>query len=90
LTGVLEHAEYDGADKGEGEIRGNNAQSADQRAKGHFQTSQVRVAVRHNDQTNNGFPAKKVSVAVYPLHLGAAQSPPTWLKTREIKALMSP
>jgi len=45
LAGVLEHAEHDGADKGEGEIRGENAQSADQRAKGHFKTSQVRVAV---------------------------------------------
>jgi hypothetical protein len=42
------------------------------------------------EEANNGFPAKKVSFAVYPPHLGTAQSPATWLKTREIKALMSP
>jgi hypothetical protein len=41
-------------------------------------------------QANNGFHAKKVSLAVYPRHLGGAQWPATWLKTREIKALMSP
>jgi len=41
-------------------------------------------------QANNGFPVEKVSVAVYPPHLGTAQRPATWLKTREIKALMSP
>ena len=45
-------------------------------------------AITH--QANNGFQAKKVSLAVYPRHLDGAQWPATWLKTREIKALMSP
>ena len=55
-----------------------------------FKPPWVRVAARHNVQANNGFQAKKVSVAVYPRHLGGAQLPATWLKTRENKALMSP
>jgi hypothetical protein len=32
MRDALEHAEYDGADKGDGHIRGNNAQSADERS----------------------------------------------------------
>jgi hypothetical protein len=88
--GLLEHAEHDGADKGEGEIRGNNAQSAHQRAKGHFKPPRLASLSAIMQQANNGFPAKKVSVAVYPSHLGTARRPATWLKTREIKALMSP
>jgi hypothetical protein len=36
------------------------------------------------------FHAKKVSFAVCPRYLGGAQSPVTWLKSRENKALMSP
>src|SRR6266496_6378963 len=32
LNGSLEHAEDDGADKDEGDIRGDNAQSADERS----------------------------------------------------------
>jgi hypothetical protein len=70
---LLEHAEYDGADKGEGEIRGNDAQSADERAKGHFQSSHASLSALMQG-ANNGFPAEKVSVAVYPLQLGAEQS----------------
>jgi hypothetical protein len=38
---ALEYAEYDGADKGESDICGHNAQSGDERTKGHFQTSHV-------------------------------------------------
>ena len=34
--GTLEHAEHDRADKGECEIRGQNAQLTDERTKGHF------------------------------------------------------
>ena len=33
--GALEHAEYDRAYEGKSEIRGNYAQSADERTKGH-------------------------------------------------------
>ena len=35
LTGALKHAENDGADKREGDVRGQNAQVADERTKGH-------------------------------------------------------
>jgi len=41
-------------------------------------------------QGSNALDAKKVSPAVYPHGLGTAQRPATWLKSREIKALMSP
>ena len=36
LVGSLEHAEDDGADEGESNIRGNNAQSADDWTYGHW------------------------------------------------------
>ena len=45
-------------------------------------------AVTH--EASNAFQAEKVSLAVHPRHLGSAHSLATWLKTREIKALMSP
>ena len=35
VSAALEHAEYDGADKGEGDIGGHDAQLADERTKGH-------------------------------------------------------
>jgi hypothetical protein len=41
----LEHAEHDRANKGDRDIRGNNAQSADQ---SHVKTSLVHVAARCN------------------------------------------
>ena len=41
-------------------------------------------------KANDPFQAKKVSVAVHLFHLGDAQTPVTWLKSRENKALMSP
>jgi len=41
LRRALEHAEYDGADKGEGDIRGHNAQSGDERTKGHWKPPKV-------------------------------------------------
>ena len=44
---ALEHAEHDGADKGECDIRGDNAQSADKRTdEGHWGTLPVNVAAR--------------------------------------------
>ena len=43
VTSVLEHTEHDGADEGEREIRGNNAQSADE---SHGECSLVHVAAR--------------------------------------------
>ena len=57
---ALEHAEHDGADKGKGDIRGNNAQSADE---SHGERSLVHVAARCNAETSKSFPREKVSVA---------------------------
>jgi len=87
---VLEHAKHDGADKGKGQIRRNDAQSIDEWTKGHLQTSKVMSLLALTHQANNAFHAKKGSAAVTPLHLGGAQSFATWLKSREIKALISP
>ncbi len=57
---ALEHAEHDGADKGKGDIRGNNAQSADE---SHGERSLVHVAARCNTETSKSFLPEKVSVA---------------------------
>jgi hypothetical protein len=43
-----------------------------------------------NAKASRRFHDKKVSVTVHPLHLGGAQSLVAWLKSREIKMLMSP
>jgi hypothetical protein len=61
LREVLEHAEHDRANKGQGDIRGNNAQSVDQ---SHEKTSLVHIAARGNAEANKGFPPEKVSAAV--------------------------
>jgi hypothetical protein len=53
---VLEHAEHDRANKGDCDIRGNNAQSADQ---SHEKTSLVHVAARGNAEANKRFPPEK-------------------------------
>jgi len=87
----LEHAEYDRADKSKGDVRGHNAQLTDEWTKGHWIPPRVgRVTARHNAQANHRFHDKKGSVAVHPCHLGGAQSMATWLKSREIKTLISP
>jgi hypothetical protein len=50
--------------KGEGEIRGDNAQFTDERThQCHWETSLVHVAVRNNAETSKPFPAEKVSLA---------------------------
>jgi hypothetical protein len=87
---LLEHAKHDGANKGKGQICRKDAQSSCERTKGHLQTSQGYVTACPKHQANNAFDAKKGSAAVTPLHLGGAQSLATWLKSREIKTLMSP
>ena len=58
---ILEHAEHDRANKGDCDIRGNNAQSADQ---SHEKTSLVHVAACSNAEANKRFPPEKVSAAV--------------------------
>jgi hypothetical protein len=84
---VLKHAEHDRADKGDCDIRGNNAQSADQ---SHEKTSLVQVAARGNAEANKRFPPEKVSAAVAGGARPAANTRGAWLKSREIKALKSP
>ena len=58
---VLKHAEHDRAYKGDCDIRGDNAQSADQ---SHEKTSLVHIAARGNAEANKRFPGEKVSAAV--------------------------
>jgi hypothetical protein len=55
-----------------------------------FKPPKGHVTACPKHQANNAFDAKKGSAAVTPLHLGGAQSLATWLKSREIKTLMSP
>jgi len=87
----LEHAEYDGADKGDRQVRGNDAQSADQRThEGHREISLVHVLARLNAESSKAFQAEKVSPAALFLIVQALELPPTWLKTRKINALKSP
>ncbi len=59
----LEYAEYDGADKGEGDIGGYDAQLTDERTKGHGNPPKVSiVASRHNAQGSDRFHPKKSAV----------------------------
>jgi hypothetical protein len=87
---TLEHAEDDGADKGEGDVRGHHAQSADERTEGHRNSPELTSLPAVSAQNSNARFAKKGRLAVYPPYLGAAQSRDSWLKSREIKTLMSP
>jgi hypothetical protein len=89
-SAALEHAKYNGADKGEGEVGGDYAEFVDERTKGHGNTPKVTSLAVLTPNPTNRFHAKKVSFAVPPFHLGGAQSMATWLKSREIKTLMSP
>jgi hypothetical protein len=87
---ALEHAEYDSADKGEGDVSGHHAQSADEGTKGHRNSPELTSLPALSAEINNARFAKKGRLAVYPPRLGAAQSRDSWLKSRKIKALMSP
>jgi hypothetical protein len=83
---VLEHAEHDRANKGDCDIRGNNAQSADQ---SHEKTSLFTLLPAVTPKLTIGSRRKKSVL----LSLAASAPPRTagaWLKSREIKALMSP
>jgi hypothetical protein len=93
---LLEHAEHDRADKGECDIRGNNAQSADE---GHRKSPVVHAAARANAEASKPFPEKKSALLHYcdfsPVQTASAKLPPrrtpaTWLKVRKINALKSP
>ena len=96
----LEHAQHDRAHKGKCDVRGQHAQLTDERAKGHLML-QGADAPKVASKVTQAQPAstpkasdpihdKKVSVAVHAPHPRAAASGATWLKSREIKALMSP
>jgi hypothetical protein len=85
----LEHAKHDCADKGEGDVGGHHAELADEGTKGHGSAPEV-TSLPAECNSNNRLHAKKVSFAVHPFDLGGAQSMATWLKSREIKALISP
>jgi hypothetical protein len=65
LVRRLEHAEHDGADKGDGDIRGNNAQFADERTKKrHRDISLVTSLPAVTLQASKAFRPEKVSLAV--------------------------
>ena len=66
MCGALEHAEHDRADKSDCDIRGNNAQSADE---SHGNAPLVHVAARYNAETSKAFRPEKVSAAVDPSRL---------------------
>lgn len=84
---ALEDAEHDGSDKGEGNVGGDNAQSADE---SHGSAPFVHVVPQSTLDTSKPFPTKKVRFPVRcPLSTGGTGSG-LWLKTREINALKSP
>jgi hypothetical protein len=90
---ALEHAEHDGADKGECDIRGDNAQSADERTdEGHWELSLLTslTSLPANAEVSKPFRAEKVSAAVSPWLLHRAAASATWLKKCEFNALKSP
>ena len=73
---ALEHAEHDGADKGEGDVGGHDAQLTDERTKGHRSPPKVIVAPLHaiTRKLAIGFMPKKSALLSIRLHLGGAQS----------------
>jgi hypothetical protein len=79
---LLDHAEHDGADKGERDIGGNNTQSADD---GHGNSPRF-TPLPDNHESSRSFPEIKtalLTIANFP------QSEP-WLKLRKINVLKSP
>ena len=100
VSAALEHAENDGADKGEGDIGGNDAQLTDERTKGHGNPPKVISIVASLLGLIAPLPAitHKVAIGFIQKSQPCCPSSPsrrrtivaTWLKSREIKALMSP
>ena len=88
-----EHAEHDRADKGESDIRGDDAQSADQGTKGHWQTSQIHFGVHDlpavtRKLAGRSTPKKSALLSIRGCRCALFRA--TWLKSREINALKSP
>jgi hypothetical protein len=75
----LEYSQHDRADKGESDIGGDNAQSADD-AHG---TPPLFAPLPVTEKANHSFLDKKVRRAVY----ADLPQPEPWLKLREINAL---
>src|SRR5258708_30915899 len=88
---VLEHAEHDGSDKSDYDIRGDNAQSGDERTdEGHWQTSPWFTSLPAlTRKSSKRFPAEKVRAAVHPRYRCDPAPPSTWLKIRNINTLKS-
>jgi hypothetical protein len=59
---ILDHAEHNRADKRECEIRGNDAQSADE---SHGKPPLVRVIARINAKPSKSFPPEKSALLLY-------------------------
>src|SRR6266852_3130266 len=85
MCGALEHAEHDRADKSECDIRGNNAQSADE-SHGNAPWFTSLPAVTRKLAKRSG---RKKSAPLSIPAVSTAASRPTWLKSREINALKS-
>ena len=65
VRGSLEQAKHDRPNKGECDIGGNNAQSADERTEErHWESSLVHVAARCNAEASKRFRHEKVSSTV--------------------------
>ncbi|MGY3587341.1 hypothetical protein ACVIGB_003605 [Bradyrhizobium sp. USDA 4341] len=63
-SNALEHAENDGADEGERDVRGHNAQLAQQRTREiHWEAPLAHNAARINAKASKRFLAEKVSLA---------------------------
>jgi len=91
MWGELDHPKHDGANKGDGCIRGNNAHFADPRTQqGHRDISVVHVTARSTLKASNAFPPQKVSLAALLSPLTSREAAATWLKECENKALKSP
>ena len=90
-TGSLEHAEHDGADEGEGNVRGNNAQFADEWThEGHWEYSlgSRRARKERRRLAKRSRPKKAGLLSIPVVHSRPPRA--TWLKTRKINALKSP
>src|SRR5260370_29197755 len=86
MYGALDHAEHDRADKSDCDIRGNNAQSADE-SHGNAPWFTSLPAVTRK-LANRSTPKKSALLPVPAVH--CLEQPATWLKSREINALKSP
>jgi hypothetical protein len=84
---ALDHAEHDGADKGKGEIRGDNAQFTDE---SHGRPPRFTSLPVSMPKASKPFPAKKVSLAALSPRPDLGATPATWLKNSENNALKSP